>query len=201
MAQTAEDPPRVADTSGGDIADTLRRAASALQRADVPFMLGGSLACWARGAPETRNDVDLLVTAAGAEAATAALAAEGMRVEPVPEDWLHKVWDGEVMVDLITSTLGNGPVTDDAIASAERMSVLALSMAVARLEDVLVAKLLSIDEHRLDYASPLAVARAVREQVDWREVHRRVAASPYARTFFALLQELDIVTPEEIRGS
>lgn len=68
----------------------LKRSAAALQRASLPFMLGGSLASWARGGPETRHDLDLLVRPGDAEGAVAVLVAEGMRTERIPEDWLSK---------------------------------------------------------------------------------------------------------------
>jgi hypothetical protein len=44
-----------------DIEHALKRAAAALREADVPFLLGGSLASWARGGPETRHDLDLMI--------------------------------------------------------------------------------------------------------------------------------------------
>jgi len=37
------------------------------------------------------------------------------------------------------------------------------------------------------------MARPVREQVDWAEVRARTEASPYARAFFTLVEELGIV--------
>jgi hypothetical protein len=39
------------------------------------------------------------------------------------------------------------------------------------------------------------MARPVREQVDWEEVRERTAESPYARTFFTLVEGLDVVQP------
>ena len=45
------------------------------------FLLGGSLASWARGGPETTNDIDLMVRREDAKRAQDALAAAGMRAE------------------------------------------------------------------------------------------------------------------------
>ena len=42
------------------------------------------------------------------------------------------------------------------------------------------------------------VVRSVREQVNWAEVRSRTAHSPYARAFFALLDELELVKPESV---
>jgi hypothetical protein len=64
---------------------------------------------------------------------------------------------------------------------------------VMALEDVLVAKLLSLDEQRdLDYSSLLAIARSLREQIAWDQVRERTADSPYAKAFFTLVGELGL---------
>jgi hypothetical protein len=175
------------------IGETLRRAAATLRGAEVPFMLGGSFACWARGGPRSQNDLDLMVPREDVDRALAALADAGMRDEDVPEEWLVKVWDGDVMVDLIFESFATGTVTREAIHRAERITVLAVCMPVMSSEDVLVGKLLTLSEQRLDYGPLLEIARALRESIDWEQVRARTGSSPYARAFFALLAELDIV--------
>jgi hypothetical protein len=164
--------------------------------AEIPFALGGSLACWARGGPEVTNDLDLIVRPQDADAAVEALAAAGMRPERPPEEWLYKAWDGDVMLDLIFE-LVDGRVTDRTLERAEELTVASVTMPVMRLEDVLVTRLLSLDEHGLDLGPLLAISRALREQVDWAEVRTRSAHSPYARAFFTLLEGLGIVGQDE----
>src|SRR5215217_2272817 len=149
------------------IVDTLRKAAAALREAGVPFALGGSLACWARGGPEVTNDLDLIVRPQDADAALEALAAAGMRPERPPEEWLYKAWDGDVMIDVIFQPTGLPPITRELIDEAEVMSVLAIAMPVMSIEDVLTGKLLSLSEQRLDYAPVVEIARALRESIDW----------------------------------
>ena len=176
-----------------DIEASLKRSVAALKDAEIPFMLGGSLACWARGGPESTNDLDFFVKPADAERALEVLTAIGMRPERPPEDWLLKAWDGDVLVDLIFAPLSL-VVDDRLMEEAERMSVFSIDMPVMRLEEVFATKLMSLNDHYLDYAALLRMARAVREQIDWQEVRQRTAESPYARAFFALLAELEIVT-------
>jgi hypothetical protein len=48
---------------------TLKRSAGALREAGIPFMLGGGLACWVRGGPESDHDLDLMVKPEDAEQA------------------------------------------------------------------------------------------------------------------------------------
>src|ERR1700738_3472453 len=83
----------------------LKRAAAALRDADVPFVLAGSLAAWARGGPETTTDLDFIVAPDEAERALEVLKALGMRTERPPEGWLFKAWDGGVLIDLIFSPI------------------------------------------------------------------------------------------------
>jgi hypothetical protein len=65
-------------------------------------------------------------------------------------------------------------------------------MRVASLEDVLVAKLLALNEQSLDYRPALEIARSLREQIDWDELRERTAESPYAAAFFTLVERLKI---------
>jgi hypothetical protein len=175
-----------------EIEHALKRAASALRRADVPFLLGGSLASWARGGPETRHDLDLMIRPTDADRALEVLREEGMRPERPPEDWLVKAWDGDTLVDLIFCPKGM-PIDDEVIARGELRSVLGLDIRVMALEDVLVTKLMALSEHALRYEGLLQIARALREQVDWEDVRGRTAESPFARAFFVLLEGLAIL--------
>ena len=175
-----------------DLEDALKKSAAALRDADVPFLLGGSLASWARGGPETHHDLDLMIRPQDAERALAALADAGMRADDPPEEWLVKAWDGDVLVDLIFEPKGL-PMTDEVIARGEAMSVLGMEMRVMALEDVLVTKLMALSEHSLRYESLLPIARALREQVDWADVRTRTAESPWARAFFVMLEGLGIL--------
>jgi hypothetical protein len=178
-----------------DIEVTLKKAASALRAADVPFLLGGSLASWARGGPETRHDLDLMIKREDVERAVAALTEAGMRADDPPEEWLVKAWDGDVLVDLIFAPKGL-PVDDELLARGDEMSVLSMQMRVMAIEDVLITRLMAIDEHHIRYEGLLQIARALREQVDWSHVRAATASSPFARAFFVLLEGLGIVAPE-----
>lgn len=175
-----------------DLIAALKLAVVTLRRAQVPFMLGGSLAAWARGGPEPRNDLDLMVKPEDAEAALGALEAAGMRAERPPEEWLYKAHYDRVLIDLIFRPSGV-EITDETLARAETMSVMAISTPVMALEDVLVTMICAIDEHALDYSRLVAIARSLREQIDWRPLRVRTGTSPYAKAFFTLVEELGLM--------
>jgi len=173
---------------------TLKRSIAAFRDADVPALLGGSLAIWARGGPETRHDLDFMVKPEDAERALDALEAIGMRPERPPEGWLFKAWDADVLVDLIFAPRGL-EMTDEVLARGDDREVLSISTRVMALEDVFSTKLLALDEHRLDYSGLLLMARSLREQIDWEALRQRTEGSPFARAFFVLCEELDISAP------
>jgi hypothetical protein len=179
---------------------TLKRSAGALREAGIPFMLGGGLACWVRGGPESDHDLDLMVKPEDADEALATLGRLGMRMEKPPEGWLYKAYDEEdVLVDLIFAPVGVA-LTDEVLARAEMLEVEAQPMLVMALEDVLVTKLLTLDENTLDYRPVLQIARAVREQVDWDDVRERTAGSPYAAAFFTLVEEAGVAATSRNEG-
>jgi hypothetical protein len=179
-----------------ELEQTLKKAGAALRDAGIDFLLGGSLASWARGGPETRHDLDLMIRPGDRERATEALRAVGMQIEDPPEEWLVKAWDGDILVDLIFWPKGI-EIDDDVIARGQVMAVLGMDIRVMAIEDVLVTKLMALTEHTLRYESLLPIARAVREQVDWLDVRARTAESPFARAFFVMLEGLGIVSPHD----
>ena len=177
------------------VRDLLKRTAVALKQAGVPFALCGGYAAWVRGAPEPDHDADFLVAAADAERAAAALADAGLPVVEPAEDWLVKVVTENAFIDVLWRTCG-APVTNDLIERAEEMPVLSVHMPVLEATDIVVTKVMALDEHYCDFGRLLPVARAMREQVDWSDVRRRVADNDFAVVFLLLLERLGIVEPE-----
>src|ERR671914_12066 len=159
--------------------ETLKKAAAALREEDIPFLLGGGLACWVRGGPESDHDLDFMLKEGDAERALDALVRQGMRPEKPPEGWLYKAWDDGVLVDLIFRPSGFD-ITDEVIERGEDLEVVSTPMRVMRLEDVFAAKLLALDEHNLDCVrrAPSGISGgkpAVTASAAWRQ-RRRISA-------------------------
>jgi hypothetical protein len=179
--------------------ESLKKAAAALRDAELPFLLAGSLAVWARGGPETRHDLDFVLRPDDAQRALEVLEAAGMRPEKPPEEWLYKAWDGDVQIDLIFHPRGL-EVDDQVLERGDFLHVLGITIPVMSIEDVLATKLLALHEHELDYTAVIRIARAVREQIDWPYLRERTRRSPYAAAFFTLCEELQIVQPGAAAG-
>jgi hypothetical protein len=173
------------------LTESLKRSIAALERQEIPYLLGGGLGCWARGGPPSSNDIDLMLKPEDAERAQAALAEAGMRPETPPEQWLRKAWDGDILVDLIYEPSGMR-IDDEVIARGEEMSVEAMQIRVMDLDDILTTKLLALDEHSADYRDLILITRSLREQIDWAQLRERTAESPFARAFFTLADGLEI---------
>jgi hypothetical protein len=176
------------------LAQSLKRAASVLEAESVPYLLGGGLGCWARGGPPSSNDIDLMIEREQAERALAALAAAGMRTEKPPEQWLFKAWDGDILIDLIFEPSGVR-ITKEVLERGEELSVAGMYVRVMALDDILVTKLLALDEHCADYRDLLQIGRSLREQIDWASLRERTADSPFSRAFFELADGLQISSP------
>jgi hypothetical protein len=174
-----------------ELTDSLKRSIAALERQEIPYVLGGGLGCWARGGPPSSNDIDLMLKPEDAERAQEALAEAGMRPETPPEQWLRKAWDGDILIDLIYEPSGM-TIDDEVIARGEQMSVMAMEIRVMDLDDILTTKLLALDEHSADYRDLILITRSLREQIDWEQLRERTAASPFAVAFFALADGLEI---------
>jgi predicted nucleotidyltransferase len=185
--------PHMPEPTFEELIDAMKAAAGILQEREIEFVLSGGLAAWARGGPKSEHDVDIFVRPRDAEAAYAAFEDAGMRVERPPEGWLYKAWhDNGTLIDVIFSPAG-GEVTDEMVERAPVLEVMALRIRVSTLEDVLVTKLLALNEQEPSFGSVLELARALREQIDWDEVRARTEASPFARAFFTLVEELGVV--------
>jgi len=174
-----------------ELTDSLKRSVAALEQREVPYLLGGGLGCWARGGPPSSNDIDLMVKREDAERAQAALAEVGMRPETPPEQWLLKAWDGEILIDLIFEPSGMR-IDDEVIARGERLSVMAMDVDVMDLDDILITKLMALDEHSADYGDLILITRSLREQIGWTRLREETASSPFAVAFFALADGLEI---------
>jgi phosphoribosylformylglycinamidine synthase len=94
-----------------------------------------------------------------------------------------------------------GEVTDEVLAAGEEMTVTSVAMNVLRLEDMFALRLQTLNEHYLDYAALLKMARALREQVDWDAVRARVRHTPYGRAFFTMLEGLGVVEEPQARAA
>jgi hypothetical protein len=176
--------------------ESLKRVATTLKGASLDFALCGGWAIWARGGPEPSHDVDFLVAEGDVERCVAVLTDAGLKVERPPEDWLFKVFDGDVMIDIL-HRIGGDPASQVELASAETLEVLSVRMPVMTATEVIRSKLAALRVHYCDFAPLLSVTRAVREQLDWGRLETELADNDFAASFLFLAHRLSIAQHAE----
>ena len=170
----------------------MKRVAVALKDAEVPFALAGGFAGYALGGPEPGHDVDFYLRESDVAKAQDALGGVDLRLEEPPEDWLVKVYDGDAMVDLIFRPKA-GPVDDELLSRATSLEVDSVEMPVLSATDLVVDKLLALDERYCDFGKLFPLVRAIREQVDWGEVRTRTTENAFAVAFLDLARTLELI--------
>ena len=177
--------------------DGLRMTAAALAEAGIPHALVGGYAAWARGAPEPSHDADFAIREVDVDRARDVLAEAGLEITEPTENWLFKAYHRGELIDVLYRMVGE-PIDDELLTRTDEIEVLAVRMPVLSATEVMTSKLRVVGEHYCDFSRLLPVARAMREQVDWPDVRRRVDDNPYARAFLFLLDELGVVNEEEM---
>ncbi|WP_228782143.1 nucleotidyltransferase family protein [Nocardia abscessus] len=169
----------------------LTRTVNALAATDIRFAVAGGCAVYARGGPASQHDVDIFVKPEDSARAIQTLARAGLRVCDPPENWLRKVYADDILVDVIHRP-NDRDVTDELLDRATEMRIGPAKAPVISGTDLMVDKMLVFDAHRLDLSPILHIARDLREQVDWESAREQTKASPYARAFMGLLDDLGI---------
>ena len=148
------------------------RAIRVLQRAAVPFLVGGAYAyAHYTGIYRDTKDLDLFLRSAHVEEAMAVLAGDGWRTEHHPDGWLAKGFKGEYFVDLIFSS-GNGvAVVDDAwFERAPPGRVFGQPVQLVPPEEMIWSKGFVMERERFDGADVNHLLRAVGPTLDWDHV-------------------------------
>jgi hypothetical protein len=182
-----------------DLIDSMKKAAGAFATVEIPVVLGGGLAAWARGGPVTDHDVDFFVREEHVDTALQALSGVGMRTERPSEGWLVKAWDGDVLIDLIHHPAGL-LVDDGMFERATHMDVMAQPLLVASAGDVLATKIIALSEQDPNIRPILEIARALREQVDWEFLRATVGETPFGAAVLTLVERLGIAPSEVVQA-
>lgn len=146
-----------------------------LQRAEVPFLIGGAFALWRySGVRRNTKDLDLFVKRSDWERLTDALEDAGFITELTYPHWLGKAVQREHFVDLIFNS-GNGlsPVDELWFANAVSAKAYDLGVALCPPEEILWSKSFVMERERFDGADVAHLLLALGEVLDWRRLLAR----------------------------
>ena len=152
-----------------------RDAMEVLNRANVPFLVGGAFAfIHQAGIDKSTKDLDLFARPGDVQRLLEACAAAGYETELVFSHWLAKIRSPEGFIDVIFSS-GNGVavVDDDWFAHAISGEVLCVPVKIAPAEETLWSKAFVMERERYDGADVSHLILAVGERLDWNRVLTR----------------------------
>jgi hypothetical protein len=174
-----------------------RRSMAALDRAGVPFLVGGAYAFERyTGIARHTKDFDIFVHPRDVERALDVLATTGCEAHlPFPH-WLGKARCGDDFVDVIFSS-GNGvaAVDDDWYRHSVEAKVFDHPVRLIPPEEMIWSKSFIMERERFDGADVLHIVRASAEALDWPRLVARFG--DYWRILMAHLVMFGFVYPCE----
>lgn len=174
-----------------------RRAMEQLERAGVPFLVGGAYA-FARhtGIVRHTKDFDLFVTRRDFARALAALGRAGFTVGVHSPHWLGKAYCGDDYVDVIFGA-GNGVarVDEQWFEHAPEGEALGMPVRLCPPEEMIWSKAFIMERERFDGADVAHLLRSGAAELDWERLLRRF--DDHWRVLFTHLVLFGFIYPTE----
>ena len=150
-------------------------ALEVLDRAGVPFLVGGAFAYgYYTGIHRHTKDFDLFIRPADIEPALAALRDAGYKTELTMETWIGKAFQGESFVDLIfNGSNGIATVDDEWFAHAAQGTILERPVRICPMEEMIWSKAFVINRERYDGGDIAHLLRVHGNRLDWDRLLRR----------------------------
>ena len=174
-----------------------REAMEVLNRASVPFLVGGAFAfIHQAGIDKSTKDLDIFARPRDVQRLLEACAAAGYTTELVFSHWLAKIRSPEGFIDVIFSS-GNGiaAVDDGWFEHATSETVLGVPVKIAPAEETLWSKAFVMERERYDGADVVHLILAHGERMDWDRLISRFG--PHWRVLLAHLILYGFVFPSE----
>jgi hypothetical protein len=155
-----------------------RDAMEVLNRAKVPFLVGGAFAfIHQAGIDKSTKDLDIFARPGDVQRLLEASASAGYETELVFSHWLAKIRSPEGFIDVIFSS-GNGIATvdDGWFEHATDGEVLSVPVKIAPPEETIWSKAFVMERERYDGADVSHLILALGERLDWPRLIERFGA-------------------------
>jgi hypothetical protein len=162
-----------------------RDAMEVLNRAKVPFLVGGAFAfIHQAGIDKSTKDLDIFARPTDVQRLLEATAAAGYETELLYSHWLAKIRSPEGFIDVIFNS-GNGIATvdDGWFEYATQGEVLSVPVKIAPPEETIWSKAFVMERERYDGADVSHLILALGERLDWKRLISRFG--PHWRVLLA----------------
>jgi hypothetical protein len=172
-----------------------REAMVVLNRAEVPFLVGGAFAfIHQAGIDKSTKDLDIFARPGDVQRLLEACASAGYDTELVFSHWLAKIRSPEGFIDVIFSS-GNGVATVDEgwFQHATAGDVLGVPVKIAPAEETIWSKAFVMERERYDGADVAHLLLSHAECFDWERLISRFG--PHWRVLLAHLILFGFIFP------
>lgn len=152
-----------------------REAMEVLNRANVPFLVGGAFAfIHQAGIDKSTKDLDIFARPTDVQRLLEACAQAGYETELVFSHWLAKIRSPEGFIDVIFNS-GNGvaKVDEGWFEHAKSREVLGVPVKIAPVEETIWSKAFVMERERFDGADITHLILALGEHLDWQRLLER----------------------------
>ena len=149
-----------------------RDAMEVLNRAKVPFLVGGAFAfIHQAGIDKSTKDLDIFARPGDVQRLLEACSAAGYESELIYSHWLAKIRSHEGFIDVIFNS-GNGVATvdDGWFEHATDGEVLSVPVKIAPPEETIWSKAFVMERERYDGADVSHLILALGERLDWQRL-------------------------------
>jgi hypothetical protein len=172
-----------------------RDAMEVLNRAKVPFLVGGAFAfIHQAGIDKSTKDLDIFSRPLDVQRLLEACASAGYETELVFSHWLAKIRSAEGFIDVIFNS-GNGVATvdDGWFEHATDGQVLSVPVKIAPPEETIWSKAFVMERERFDGADVSHLLLALGDRLDWPRLLDRFG--PHWRVLLAHLVLFGFIFP------
>jgi Uncharacterised nucleotidyltransferase len=154
-----------------------RRVLTCMNRASVPFLVGGAYGfAYFTGIERHTKDLDLFVRRRDCPKILETLSAAGFATEITFPHWLAKAYRGGDFIDIIFSSGNNiARVDDEWFEHAVEAHILGIPVRLSPVEEMIWSKSFVMERERFDGADIAHLLRSRGDRLDWERLLRRFA--------------------------
>ena len=162
------------------VSRTFRRALEALNRSNVPYVVGGAFALYRyTGIWRNTHDLDIYLERKNVPVAVDALLRAGFRdygeMAAGDREWIYHATKSRVLIDVIWQPPNHlSPVDESFYARSRQGTFLGVPVRFMPPDELMWAKIFTMNRHRCDWPDVFDLVRACPKTLDWQYLVRKL---------------------------